>query len=224
MLVKYKNLNNGKITEEKDLFVSQLQEMLPDISEDFIDSVVDCFQYTIFKENELGIVKEGRRIQENVESNIKNFFSEIKKFSQAPSYYKPQINLNLEGFSGENIKFLLRATPEDLAEFSESYDTTIPNISRERICEVTRFIFDAIKEATERGLRGEKCQTQKERIAEETWNKVYVDAPSTEDRRPSTASMSMGSDNSLRTPSKSPSPDNVSDTLQSRKVDFAKKV
>jgi hypothetical protein len=29
-------------------------------------------------------------------------------------------------------------------EFAESYDTTIPDVSRERICEVTGFIFDAM--------------------------------------------------------------------------------
>ena len=224
MLVKYKNLNNGKITEEKDLFIIQLQERLPDISEDFIDSVVDCFQHTIFKEVKIGIVKRGGDTDPEVEADTRNFFNEIKRFSQAPNHYVPKINLNLEGFDGKSLKFLLRATPEDLAEFAESYDTTIPDVSRERICEVTGFIFDVMREATERGLNGEKYQTSKERVAEETWNKVYVDAPSTEDRRPSTASLSIGSDNSLRVPSKSPSPDNLSDTLQSKKVTFTEKL
>lgn len=178
MLVKYKNLNNGKITEEKDLFVSQLQQRLPDISEDFIDSVVDCFQHNIFKEVEIGIVRRGGDTDPEVEADTINFFNEIKRFSQAPNHYKPRINLNLEGFDGKSLKFLLRANPEDLAEFSESYDTTIPDVGRERICELTSFIFDAMREATERGLNGEKCQTPKERIAEETWNRAYPDRPS----------------------------------------------
>ncbi len=50
---------------------------------------------------------------------------------------------------------------------AECYDT-IPDVSRDCIYEVTGFIFDAISEATE---RGEKCQTQKERVAEEPWGK-----------------------------------------------------
>ncbi len=179
MLVKYKNLNNDRITEEKDLFVGQLQERFSDINEDFIDSVVDCIQSAIFKENEIGIVKEGRRIPENVRSNIINFLNEIKKFSQAPNYYKPNIHLDLESFSGESLKLLLRANQEDLAEFAESYDTTIPDVSRDRICEMTGFTFDAMREATQRGLNGERCQTQKERIAEKTWNAEYSKKPST---------------------------------------------
>ena len=178
MLVKYKNLNNGKITEEKDLFISQLQEKLPDISEDFINSVVDCFQHTIFKEVKIGIVRRGGDTDPEVEADTRNFFNEIKKFSQAPNHYVPKINLNLAGFDGKSLKFLLRATPEDLAEFAESYDTTIPDVSRDRICEVTGFVFDAMRDATERGLDGERCQTQKERIAEETWNKEYAESPS----------------------------------------------
>ena len=64
-------------------------------------------------------------------------------------------------------------------EFAESYDTTIPDVSRERICEVTGFIFDAMREATERGLDGERCQTEKERIAEETWGKEYPEKENT---------------------------------------------
>ncbi len=173
MLVKYKNLNNNKITEEENLFINQLHEIFPDVDRSFVRATVSCIRDVIFKENEIGIVKEGRRIQEKVESNIKNFLSEIKRFSQAPNHYKPKTNLDLEGFDGESLKFLLRASPEDLAEFAESYDTTIPDVSRERICEVTGFIFDAMREATERGLDGERCQTEKERIAEETWNKGY---------------------------------------------------
>jgi len=168
MLVKYKNLNNDRITEEKDLFVSQLQQRLPDVSADFIDSVVDCFQYNIFREVEIGIVRRGRDTDPEVDADTRNFFNEIKRFSKAPNHYKPRTNLDLEGFNGGSLKFLLRATPEDLAEFAKSYDTATPDVGRERICEVTSFIFDTMREATERGLNGEKCQTPKEIIAEET--------------------------------------------------------
>lgn len=192
MLVKYKNLNNGRITEEKDLFVSQLQERLPDISEDFIDSVVGCFQHVIFKEVEIGIVRRGGDTDPEVDADTRNFFSEIKKFSQAPNHYKPRINLNLESYDGESLKFLLRATPEDLAEFSESYDTTIPDVSRERLCEVTGFIFDAIREATERGLNGEKYQTSKERIAQETWDQTYSENPSATVASPEESKLDSG--------------------------------
>ncbi len=36
MLVKNKNLNNNRVTEEKDIFVSQLLDRLPDIGENFV--------------------------------------------------------------------------------------------------------------------------------------------------------------------------------------------
>lgn len=193
MLVKYKNLNNNKITEEKDLFVSQLQERLPDISEDFIDSVVDCFQHSIFKEVEIGIVRRGGDTDPEVDADTRNFFSEIKNFSQAPNHYKPRINLNLESYDGKSLKFLLRATSEDLAKFAESYDTTIPDVSRDRICEVTGFIFDAMREATERGLSGEKYQTSKERIAQETWDQTYLENPSATVASPEESKLDGGS-------------------------------
>ncbi len=184
MLVKYKNLNNNRITEEKDIFVSQLQKKFSSIDEDFIYSTVSCIQNAIFKEVEIGIVKRGGDTDPEVTADTKNFLSEIKKFLQVPNHYKPNIHLDLEDFDGENLKFLLRANPEDLAEFAESYDTTIPDVSRDRICEVTGFIFDAMREATEKGLNGERCQTQKERIAEETWNAEYSKKPSTKVSNP----------------------------------------
>lgn len=173
MLVKYKNLDNNKLTEEKDLFIHQIHQRFPDIDEDFINAAVTCIQNAIFKENEIRIVKEGCRTQENVKSTVIHFLSEIKKFSQDPNYYHPEILSDSDGFWEENLKFLLRANPEDLAEFSEAYNTTIPNVSREHIGDVVKFIFNTMKDATERGLDGEKCQTQKARTAEETWNSEY---------------------------------------------------
>ncbi len=179
MLVKYKNLNNNRITEEKDLFIDQLHRIFPDAGRSFIRATVSCIQSAIFREVDIGILKRGGDNDPEVTADTTNFFNEVKKFSQAPNHYKPNIHLDVEGFDGESLRFLLRANLEDLAEFAESYDTTIPDVSRDRICEMTGFTFDAMREATERGLNGERCQTQKERIAEETWDAEYSKKPPT---------------------------------------------
>lgn len=192
MLVKYKNLNNGKITEEKDVFISQLSDIFHDVSKSFIRATVSCFQHAISEEVKIGIVRRGGDTDPEVDADTRNFFNEIKRFSQAPNHYKPRTNLDLEDFDGESLKFLLRATPEDLAEFAESYDTTIPEVSRDRICEVTGFIFDAMREATERGLNGEKYQTSKERIAQETWDQTYSANPSATVASPEESKLDSG--------------------------------
>ena len=178
MLVKYKNLISNKITEENDLFIGQLHEKFQDMDKRFIRAVVNCIKDAIFEENALGIVKEGGRVQANVESNIMSFFSELKKFSRDVTY-SPVIKLDLRsGFCGINLKFLLELPQkyliEDSTRFKRHYSTTIPEVSPERMCESVEFIFDAMREATERGLKGEECQTEKLRVAEETWEKSYL--------------------------------------------------
>jgi hypothetical protein len=176
MLVKYKNLVSGEITEEESLFIGQLHEKFHDIDEIFIRAVVKCIENAIFDENELGIVKEGGRVQEKVKLNIMNFFSELKKFSRDVTYC-PKINLDLED-DGEDLKFLLelpqKYSKEDLRMFAESYSITTPEVSSKSMRRLVKCVFDAMRDATERGLQGEKSQTPKLRVAAETWGKSYL--------------------------------------------------
>lgn len=167
--------------EDRDLFVDQLCTKLRGLSRGWIEVIVIVIQCCIFEEIGAGMGVLGGDVSVMIEDISINFLNEIKKMFEDPQHYRPIIYLQMDTGYMSDLHCLMSGDREDLTTYAEEEFLPLDDNNLSTVPAATRMIFEIIREATLRGLSGEKTQTQKVIAAEISWGKHYADIPTAAD-------------------------------------------